>query len=150
MMWDKLSTHETVKNLAQFVCLKYNDGITRVLELVKHLSQSEEKLQVMLVELEWLKGIEAEFVKEKAFFAKKNPRELTDFASQEKKQALLDLKAKYIADMQTQAQKAFNLGYTSVLKKNKIKTSEAENEDDDEEDRVGKVPTTDHTTVDKE
>ena len=71
MMWDKLSTHETVKNLAQFVCLKYNDGITRVLELVKHLSQSEEKLQVMLVELEWLKGIEAEFVKEKAFFAKK-------------------------------------------------------------------------------
>ena len=75
---------------------------------------------------------------------------MTDFASQEKKQALLDLKAKYIADMQTQAQKAFNLGYTSVLKKNKIKTSEAENEDDDEEDRVGKVPTTDHTTVDKE
>ena len=62
----------------------------------------------------------------------------------------MDLKAKYIVEMQTQTQKAFNLGYTSFLKKNKIKTSEAENEDDDEEDRVGKVPTTDHTTVDKE
>ena len=70
-MWDKLSAHETVKNLAQFICLKYKDGITRVLELMKHLSQSEEKLQVMLVELEWLKGIEVEFVKEKTFFTKK-------------------------------------------------------------------------------
>lgn len=64
------------------------------------------------------------------------------------RQALLDLKVKYTSEVQAQAQKAFNLGYTSTLKKYKIETNEAEKNDDEEDG--GEVQTSDHTVVEKE
>lgn len=55
-----------MRNLAQFVCSKYKDEITHVPELQRHLSEFDSKLQGVLAELEWLKGVEFEIVLEKA------------------------------------------------------------------------------------
>lgn len=53
-------------------------------------------------------------------------------ANWEKHQALLDLKAKYMAKVKAQTQKAFNLGYTSTLEKYKIAMSDVEDDDGEE------------------
>lgn len=95
-----------MKNLTQSVCSRYKNEITHVSELEKRLSKFESKLQDVLAKLERLKGVESELVHEKASFEqslKKLWADLIEYANQEMRQALLDLKVKYTSEVQAQA-----------------------------------------------
>lgn len=149
-MWEKLSVHQVLKDLAQSVCDKYKDRSHQIPKLEKRLAESEENLKTTLNKVECLRKKETSLCQEKSQLEKglESIRlemvEKLEAANWEKHQALLDLKAKYMTEVKAQTQKAFNLGYTSTLEKYKIAVSDVGDDDgeegEDEEDRgIGNV-----------